>query len=98
MTEVLERVIEKLKEMAPEQQKFVADILDGLADAGAAPVEISPEEQAIVDRGYREIRIETASILTAAVKLYESNGYQPISEVETARCDRAYVKQLTVDS
>ena len=55
MTEVLERVIEKLKEMAPEQQKFVADILDGLADAGAAPVEISPEEQAIVDRALAEI-------------------------------------------
>jgi len=55
-------------------------------------------EQAIVDRGYREIRIETASILTAAVKLYESNGYQPIAEVETSRCDRAYIKQLIVDS
>ena len=51
-------------------------------------------EQAIVDRGYREIRIETASILIAAVKLYESNGYQPIAEVETARCDRAYIKLI----
>ena len=51
-------------------------------------------EQAIVDRGYRSIRIETASILTAAVKLYESNGYQPIAEVETARCDRAYIKLI----
>jgi putative acetyltransferase len=51
-------------------------------------------EQAIFDRGYREIRIETASVLTAAVKLYESNGYQPVTDVETARCDRAYVKML----
>ncbi len=51
-------------------------------------------ERAIVDRGYREIRIETASILTAAVRLYESHGYQPIADVETARCDRAYVKIL----
>ncbi|WP_373539184.1 GNAT family N-acetyltransferase [Chamaesiphon sp.] len=51
-------------------------------------------EQAIAQRGYCEIRIETASILTAAVKLYESHGYQPISDVETARCDRAYIKTL----
>jgi putative acetyltransferase len=51
-------------------------------------------EQAIFDRGYREIRIETASVLTSAVKLYESNGYQPVPEVETLRCDRAYVKIL----
>ncbi len=51
-------------------------------------------EQAIFDRGYREIRIETASILAAAVRLYEANGYLPATEVETARCDRAYVKIL----
>ena len=51
-------------------------------------------EQAIAVRGYHEIRIETASILTAAVKLYESHGYQPSGDVETARCDRAYVKIL----
>jgi putative acetyltransferase len=51
-------------------------------------------EREIAVRGYREIRIETASILTAAVKLYESHGYQPIADVETARCDRAYVKIL----
>jgi putative acetyltransferase len=51
-------------------------------------------EQTIFARGYREIRIETASILTSAVKLYESNGYQRIMEVDTARCDRAYIKIL----
>jgi putative acetyltransferase len=51
-------------------------------------------EQAIFDRGYREIRIETASVLAAAVKLYESSGYQPVTDVETTRCDRAYVKFL----
>jgi putative acetyltransferase len=49
-------------------------------------------ERSIVARGYQEIRIETASILTAAVKLYESSGYQPVTEIETARCDRAYIK------
>lgn len=52
-------------------------------------------ERAIAARGYREIRIETASILTAAVKLYESHGYEPIADVETARCDRAYVKIIS---
>lgn len=51
-------------------------------------------EQAICDRGYREIRIETASILVAAVRLYEANGYLPVTDVETARCDRAYVKLI----
>ena len=51
-------------------------------------------EQAIYDRGDREIWIETASILTAAVKLYEANGYHPATGVETARCDRVYVKIL----
>jgi putative acetyltransferase len=49
-------------------------------------------ERSIFDRGYREIRIETASVLAAAVKLYESNGYQPVTDIETTRCDRAYVK------
>jgi putative acetyltransferase len=49
-------------------------------------------EQAIFERGYRQIRIETASILAAAVKLYESNGYVPVTDVETSRCDRAYIK------
>ncbi|PSB51147.1 GNAT family N-acetyltransferase [Chamaesiphon polymorphus] len=49
-------------------------------------------ERTIFDRGYREIRIETASVLAAAVKLYESNGYVPVTDVETSRCDRAYVK------
>jgi putative acetyltransferase len=49
-------------------------------------------ERSIFDRGYREIRIETASVLVAAVKLYESSGYRSIPDVETSRCDRAYVK------
>jgi putative acetyltransferase len=51
-------------------------------------------EEVITSRNYREIWIETASILTEAVKLYESNGYIPATGVETARCDRVYVKKL----
>lgn len=52
-------------------------------------------EQAITARGFREIWIETASVLKEAIGLYESSGYQPSAEVETARCDRAYVKIMT---
>ncbi|AFZ31005.1 GCN5-related N-acetyltransferase [Gloeocapsa sp. PCC 7428] len=51
-------------------------------------------EKAIAARGFKQIWIETASVLTTAVKLYESCGYQPASKVETPRCDRIYVKQL----
>jgi putative acetyltransferase len=53
-------------------------------------------ETAITSRGFSEIWIETASILKEAVKLYESNGYQPATGVETKRCDRVYVKFLWV--
>lgn len=51
-------------------------------------------ERAIAARGFTEIRVETASALVEAVRLYERNDYEPISEVETARCDRAYRKAI----
>jgi putative acetyltransferase len=51
-------------------------------------------ERVIAALGYREIWIETASVLTEAVQLYETNGYQPATGVETPRCDRVYVKSL----
>jgi putative acetyltransferase len=51
-------------------------------------------EVAIAHLGYTQIRIETASVLKEAVRLYEGNGYLPSPDVETARCDRAYVKYL----
>lgn len=51
-------------------------------------------ENTIFAKGFREIWIETASVLKEAVNLYESNGYQPASGVETPRCDRIYVKYL----
>jgi putative acetyltransferase len=52
-------------------------------------------EAAIASRGFQQIWIETASVLVEAVKLYESNGYQPATGVETSRCDRVYVKLLS---
>lgn len=50
-------------------------------------------ESAIAERGFKEIWIETASVLKEAVKLYESSGYEPTTGVETKRCDRVYVKR-----
>ena len=51
-------------------------------------------ETVISAGGFEQIWIETASILTEAVKLYESNGYLPTTGVETTRCDLVYVKYL----
>ncbi len=51
-------------------------------------------EQSIAARGYQQIWIETASVLKEAVQLYETNGYQPATGVETTRCDRVYVKSI----
>ena len=51
-------------------------------------------EQAIAIKQYQEIWIETVTILKEAVRLYERNGYQPASGVETARCDLVYLKRL----
>jgi putative acetyltransferase len=51
-------------------------------------------EETIAKRGFEQIWIETASALFQAVKLYESNGYEPATGVETARCDLVYLKRL----
>jgi putative acetyltransferase len=51
-------------------------------------------EQTIAQQGYREIWVETASVLKEAVLLYERRGYQPATGVETLRCDRVYRKLL----
>jgi putative acetyltransferase len=51
-------------------------------------------EAAIATRHFEQIWIETASVLTEAVKLYETSGYQPATGVETERCDRVYIKVL----
>jgi putative acetyltransferase len=51
-------------------------------------------EKAISAQSYQQIWIETASALVEAVQLYERNAYSPATGVETARCDRVYVKTL----
>ncbi|MGB3137470.1 MAG: GNAT family N-acetyltransferase [Nodosilinea sp.] len=55
---------------------------------------LSTIEATIQQRGFSEIWLETASVLRAAVGLYEASGYQPATGVETARCDRIYCKCL----
>jgi putative acetyltransferase len=51
-------------------------------------------ERSIAAQGYREIWIETASVLKEAVQLYETSGYESATGVETTRCDRVYVKSI----
>lgn len=51
-------------------------------------------EAKIATQGFREIWIETASILKAAVQLYETSGYTMATGIETRRCDLIYCKQL----
>lgn len=51
-------------------------------------------EKAIALKGFTTVYIETASVLKEAVILYEKNHYQPMRDVTTARCDRAYYKKL----
>jgi putative acetyltransferase len=42
-------------------------------------------------RGYRCIRLETASVLKAAVALYLRHGFVPVTDgVHSARCDAAF--------
>lgn len=44
--------------------------------------------------GYKRIYLETASVLKAAIHLYEKFGFQPVEEKHTPRCDRAYYLNL----
>jgi putative acetyltransferase len=51
-------------------------------------------EEAIIQRGYGEIWVETASVLKEAVCLYENSGYLPATGIGTPRCDLIYCKVL----
>lgn len=52
-------------------------------------------EQAIAAKGYKEVWVETITRFQAAKHIYESTGYQPATNIETERCDLAFVKYLT---
>ncbi|MEA5464288.1 GNAT family N-acetyltransferase [Leptothoe sp. PORK10 BA2] len=51
-------------------------------------------EGAIAARGFKQIWLETATVLKEAVCMYESAGYQQATGVETSRCDRVYTKSI----
>ena len=54
-------------------------------------------EQAACQRGYEEAWIETSTLLTRAIMLYEGAGYERVLESpEVARCDRVYRKKLMI--
>jgi putative acetyltransferase len=82
----------KRGEKAVEIRKMY--LLPAMRKIGLGKYLLQQMEQAIRARGFQQIWIETASVLIEAVKLYESSGYQAASGVETARCDRVYVKFL----
>jgi len=69
-------------------------LLSSVRGLGLGKYLLQQLETAIASRGFQQIWIETASALVEAVKLYESNGYQPATGVETPRCDRVYMKLL----
>ncbi|MBD0337405.1 MAG: GNAT family N-acetyltransferase [Cyanobacteria bacterium Co-bin13] len=79
-------------EQAVEIRKMY--LLPAVRGQGLGRFLLNSLEQAIYQRGFKQIWIETASVLKEAVVLYETSGYQPASGVETARCDRVYVKHL----
>ncbi|MGD1856155.1 MAG: GNAT family N-acetyltransferase [Leptolyngbyaceae cyanobacterium] len=51
-------------------------------------------EGAIAARGFKEIWLETATVLKEAVRMYESSGYLPETGVATTRCDKVYKKRI----
>jgi len=52
-------------------------------------------EDAVAKKGYREVIVETASVLVEACHLYRKAGYKPVKEeVETRRCDCRLYKIL----
>ena len=55
---------------------------------------LSELETVIQQNPFEAILIETSTKLSAAMSLYERNAYSPYEEVETERCDRAYIKYL----
>ncbi len=51
-------------------------------------------ESRIMEKGFQQIWVETATVLSEAVRLYETSGYAAATGVETYRCDRIYTKHL----
>ncbi len=71
-------------------------LLPALRGKGLGKYLLQQLEEAIAAKGFKEIWIETASVLKEAVQLYQRSGYQSATGVETQRCDRVYVKKFRI--
>ena len=69
-------------------------LLSSVRGQGLGKFLLQKLEDAIAAKRFKQIWIETASVLVEAVKMYESSGYIPADGVETERCDRVFVKFL----
>ncbi len=83
--------IERGKQAAEIRKMY---LLPSVRGQGLGSFLLGQLEHAIAARGYRQIWIETATVLKEAVQLYEKKGYIPATGVETSRCDRVYVQNL----
>lgn len=45
-------------------------------------------------RGFKQIYLETNSVLKEAIRLYEKFGFKPTDEKHAARCDQAYFLKI----
>ena len=71
-------------------------LLPALRGKGLGKYLLQQLEETIAAKGFKEIWIETASVLKEAVQLYQRSGYQSATGVETQRCDRVYVKEFRI--
>jgi hypothetical protein len=73
--DLADKVAQRIKAMTPDQQTFIARLLDEIADAGDVTIEISAEEQAIVDRALAEVDAgDTATDAEVAAYRYRDRG------------------------
>jgi putative acetyltransferase len=88
-----------VKSTAPQLERTRAEIrkmylLPEARGQGLGTFLLQQLEAAIKSQGFQEIYLETARVMQAAVALYEHNGYQSASDIETKRCDLAYQKPI----
>jgi putative acetyltransferase len=69
-------------------------LLPNVRGKGLGKFLLTQLEETITAKGFQEIWLETASVLKEAILLYEKNGYQRTTGVDTKRCDRIYIKYL----